>query len=193
MKNLFSFGLVLLLTGLFACTSSSEYPTYIPAASEDLLYSSVEPHKRVIQNRSTALETTQFSAAPDRDLFRLTKELVPGTGKISRIVTSDTPKYKKGRTDTFWLVDLVELETYQSEFELVLVTPHAYWYVENKLDISLSEIERSATVFEDDIYPVLTAIFGSEWSPGIDNDPHLNVLNASLGGVAGYYLSLIHI
>jgi len=44
-------------------------------------------------------------------------------------------------------------------------------------------------VFEDDIYPVVTAIFGSEWNPGIDNDPHLNILNARLSGVAGYYSS----
>ena len=201
MKKLFSFVLFLFTSGLVACTSSSEYTTHIPAAgdtsftteippSEDLFNPSIKLPNQTSPNHETTPETTRFSAAPDRDLFRLTKELVSSTGEISRIVKSNPTEYQKGRTDTFWLVDLSNLETYQSEFELALVTPNAYWYVENGLDINLSDLERSASVFEDDIYPPVTGIFGSEWTPGIDNDPRLNILNASLSNVAGYYSSV---
>jgi len=201
MKKPFAFVLFLFLTGLIACSGSSKDATQTPEIKKTPSATVVRPsgnlHNRSIQapdevfsNPSTPPETTEFSAAPDRDLFRLTKELVPGTGEILRVITSDTTEYRVGRTDTFWLMDLADLKTYQSEFELAFVTPHAYWYVENGLDIRLSDVERSASVFEDDIYPVVTGVFGSEWTPGIDNDPHLYILNASLSGVAGYYSSV---
>ena len=48
-------------------------------------------------------------------------------------------------------------------------------------------IEQSAAIFEDTIYPRITGAFGAEWKPGIDGDPHLYVLNASLALVGGYY------
>ena len=131
----------------------------------------------------------QFVDAPDRDLFRLTKELVPGSGDISRTISGDATDHLVGSTETFWLVDLAETETYQSEFELVFVSPHAYWYVEKGLTVSLSGIERSAARFEEDIYPVVPRVFGSEWTPGIDKDPRLNILNARLSSVAGYFSS----
>jgi len=200
MNQLFPFVLFLLVIGLVACSGSSEDVTQIPSATEtpsatgikkpaDTATPAIETPGKVLPNTGTAPEPTQFSNAPDRDLFRLTKELVPGARDIPRFVTGDTTEHQVGRTDTFWLVNLADPETYQSEFKLVHITPHAYWYVENGLDVSLSGIERSAAVFEQDIYPVVTGIFGSEWNPGIDNDPHLNILNAKLSGVAGYYSS----
>lgn len=133
--------------------------------------------------------TTQFGPAPERDLFRLTAELVPGSGDIPRTVPGDTAEFEAGRIDTFWLMDLPNTEAYQSTFELVLVTPHAYWYVEQGLTVRRSAIERSAIRFEADIYPAVTRVFGNEWSPGIDNDPHLTILNAKLNGVGGYFSS----
>jgi len=86
-------------------------------------------------------------------------------------------------------MDLSTTKAYQSAFNLVLVTPHAYWYVEEGLAVRQSAIESSAFKFEEDIYPAVTQIFGSEWSPGIDNDPRLTILNARLNGVGGYFSS----
>jgi hypothetical protein len=131
----------------------------------------------------------QFVDAPDRDLFRLTRELVPGSGDLSRTIAGDATEHLVGSTETFWLVDLAETESYQSEFELVFVSPHAYWYVEIGLQISLSGIKNSASRFEEDIYPAVTRVFGSEWTPGVDKDPRLNILNARLNSVAGYFSS----
>ncbi|MBC8279976.1 MAG: hypothetical protein H8E48_04245, partial [Chloroflexi bacterium] len=200
MKKLFSIALFLLVTGLVACSGASDKATPIPAATEAATRATdpepttgstpaSETPGKVLPNPGEVTETTVFSEAPDRDLFRLTEELVPGVGDIPRVAIGDATEYAVGRTDTFWLVNLADPETYQSEFELVLVTPHAYWYVEKELDINLPDLESSAAVFEEDIYPVVIDIFGSEWNPGVDNDPHLNILNASLSGVAGYYSS----
>ena len=106
------------------------------------------------------------------------------------MVNSEPVSYLAGREDTFWLIDLPELEVYSSRFELRFVTPHAYWYFEEGQSTDQSTIERSAAAFEENVYPRVTAVFGEEWSPGVDNDPHLNIINASLSGVGGYYSSM---
>ena len=105
------------------------------------------------------------------------------------MVNSEPVSYAEGREDTFWLVDIPALEVYSSHFELRLVTPHAYWYFEKGESVGQDAIERAAETFEEEIYPRVTGIFGEEWTPGVDNDPHLNILNARLKGVGGYYSS----
>ena len=197
-----------MLAGLAACSGDTGVdptvsapilvPTEKPAEStspetNSLATAASESPPKVLQApeevESKAERVKQFVDAPDSDLFRLTKELVPGSGDIPRTIAGDATEHLVGSTETFWLVDLAETETYQSEFELVFVSPHAYWYVEDGLQVSLSGIERSASRFEEDIYPVVTRVFGSEWTPGVDNDPRLNILNARLNSVAGYFSS----
>ena len=133
---------------------------------------------------------TEFPEAPERDVYRLAAELKKADVKeADRVVNPEPVSYAEGRQDTFWLLDLVDLEVYSSLFELRLVTPHAYWYFEEGQTIPQSAVEQSAARFEEEIYPRVTAAFGHEWSPGVDNDPHLNILNARLKGVGGYYSS----
>ena len=204
MKKLLFSGLLLLFAGLMACSGSTGLSPKAPPSTQTqpddqaqtatpgtvgLSTSTPEPLPKVLQAPDKADQPKQFPDAADRDLFRLTKELVPGSGDIPRTLPGDAIQLQVGYTDTFWLVDLAATETYQSEFKLVLVTPHAYWYVEDGLDVSLSGLERSASRFEETIYPVVTQVFGTEWNPGIDNDPRLNILNARLRGVAGYFSS----
>ena len=123
-------------------------------------------------------------------MYQLASELIASVPEdIPRVVNPQPVSYSRGRMDTFWLLDLDGLEVYQRPFELMLVTPHAYWYVEEGQNFNQQDLERSAAVFEETIYPRLTSAFGLEWSPGVDNDPHLNVLNGILKGAAGYYSS----
>ena len=131
-----------------------------------------------------------FSDAPERDLYQLTANLTPaGQDEINRVVNSEPVSYAEGREDTFWLVDIPALEVYSRPFELLLVTPHAYWYFEEGVSVGQDALERAATTFEEEIYPRVTAVFGTEWNPGVDNDSRLNILNARLEGVGGYYSS----
>ena len=187
----------MLAAGLTACSSS---PT--PAPAGPLIQAQLDtpgpvsqptvtpqPLPKILLAPKEPERVRQFSDAPDRDLFRLTEELVPGSGEIPRTVAGDATELSVGHAETFWLVDLSDTVTYQSDFTLALVTPHAYWYLEDDLDISMSGLERSAAHFEEDIYPVVTQVFGSEWNPGVDNDPRLNILNARLTSVAGYFSS----
>ena len=208
MKRLFSLGLLLFLAGLAACSGDTGIdptvstptldPTEKPAGTKSpepnsSATATSESPPKVLQApeeiESKVEKVKQFVDAPDRDLFRLTRELVPGSGDLSRTIAGDATEHLVGSTETFWLVDLAETESYQSEFELVFVSPHAYWYVEIGLQISLSGIKNSASRFEEDIYPAVTRVFGSEWTPGVDKDPRLNILNARLNSVAGYFSS----
>ncbi|MYC37752.1 MAG: hypothetical protein F4X66_12710 [Chloroflexi bacterium] len=128
-----------------------------------------------------------FPTPPERDLYRLARELIPGVGEVGRIEGAPVPALAVGHRQSFQLVDLQEMERYSSEFELRLVTPNAYWFLEDGLEIDMKGIEKSAAEFEDTIYPSVTKVFGAEWKPGVDGDPHLYVLNASLKLVGGYY------
>lgn len=128
--------------------------------------------------------------APERDLYQLAAELKPDSPQnIPRVVNAKPFSFDEGRKDTFWLIDLPSLKVYQSEFELRLISPHAYWYVEEGQVIRQQALKRSATIFEEDIYPRVTGAFGEEWSPGVDGDPHINILNAGLRGTGGYFTS----
>jgi immune inhibitor A len=146
------------------------------------------------ESKAAGPAVTELPQAPDRDLFQLASQLIPSLihsapEDIPRVVNSQPVNYRPGRKDTFWLIDLIELVVYQRPFELKLVTPHAYWYVEDGQSVRMQDLERSAAVFEETIYPRLTSAFGQEWSPGVDNDRHLNILNGVLKGAAGYYSS----
>ncbi len=78
------------------------------------------------------------------------------------------------------------------------VSPRLYFYIEkeywqeldltqrNKIKQSLSFLTEE---FEEKIYPVLTSTFGSERSPGIDNDIHITVLLHLMNKEAGGYFN----
>ena len=129
--------------------------------------------------------------APDRDLYELARSLVIKNAEpISRVVNPEPVSYQEGHTDTFWLTDITEVRSYTTEATLRLISPHAYWYVEKGMKVSQKDLEKGAKTFEERIYPRVTAVFGTEWTPGVDNDPHLTILHARLKGVAGYYSSV---
>lgn len=69
---------------------------------------------------------------------------------------------------------------------LRLVTPHAYFYLEDSLDAEDDALERAGRRLEEDVYPQISDTFGRERSPGVDGDPHITILIASLQNMSGY-------
>ena len=60
----------------------------------------------------------------------------------------------------------------------------------NKVSTSTSDdIKKAADKFASETYPTNRNFFGSEWSPGIDNDPKLHILHSEQLGdsIAGYF------
>lgn len=113
--------------------------------------------------------------------------IVKTTDPIPKVVNPDPVSYSEGRRDTFWLVDTTRVRTFTTEATLRLVSPHAYWYVEDGASVPDRNIVNAARAFEEEIYPRVTETFGAEWTPGVDNDVHMTILHARLEGVLGYF------
>jgi immune inhibitor A len=94
-----------------------------------------------------------------------------------------------GRQDEFIVWDAAGLSLKTVKATLRLITPHAYFYFQDGLDVSQDEIEKAGQGFEETVYPLVTGYFGQEWTPGVDADPHITLLHADLSGLAGYFSS----
>ena len=102
-------------------------------------------------------------------------------------VNTEPVTYETGRTDTFWVADLAGLSMYQVDADLLYVGDHAYWYFHKGYEPREQDLQTAARAFDESIYPTVTAAFGTELSPGIDNDPRLTILHTPLSSVAGYF------
>ncbi|MCD6290354.1 MAG: immune inhibitor A [Anaerolineae bacterium] len=128
---------------------------------------------------------------PTRDLRDLAERLEPGIGEIPPTVNPTPPSYQVGDRAKFWVSNTDTDEHFQIEAELQYITPHVYMWVEVGAKVNQDDLEQAADRFENKIYPTDREFFGSEWTPGVDNDPHLTILHAhGLGDhIAGYYSS----
>jgi len=95
-----------------------------------------------------------------------------------------------GVRERFWVLN-VDTNTYRNTYAVLAAqTEHLNFWVEEGVDFEPAEVKKLADVFEYQIYPTNREIFGSEWTPGVDNDDRLVILFAKeLGGAAGYHSS----
>ena len=172
--------------------ATTEIPTAVPSSPTPVAGSTLPPATgSALPSVPDEPEGEGFPDAPDRDLYLLARSLILKTTELIPRVANESPvSYVEGRRDTFWLHDLRDLRIYQSEANLRLVSSHAYWYVEDGQDVSQADLEKSARIYEGEIYPRVTAAFGLEWTPGVDNDPHLTILHARIKGASGYFSSV---
>lgn len=77
---------------------------------------------------------------------------------------------------------------------LIKISDKAYFYIDDKFldEQDKKKVEKSisdlATAFDEKIYPKLTDIYGKEWTPGIDEDPHIFVLLTDMKkNIGGYF------
>ena len=114
--------------------------------------------------------TPYFPAPPDRDLYALASALTAQhQDTIPQVVKLNQVTLKEGHQDVFTVLDVIDTNMYHIKSTLRLVTPHAYWYVEEGLSISFDNLKDAAKTFEEDIYTKVTQIFGTESNPAIDN------------------------
>lgn len=141
---------------------------------------------------SEAEETLQRLLAtdkPERDLFDLGKRYKGITGQVERVVNAERPDYALGTVQTFWVADDENKNYYQINAVLRGKSEHLYMYVEEGLDLPQAGIDKTIREFEETIFPTIRKFYGEEWTPGVDNDPRITVLNARIPGVGGYYSS----
>ncbi len=95
-----------------------------------------------------------------------------------------------GTSLPFWIYDFAAKRPARIAATLRVITDHAKWWVQSEVQFDLEQLRASATVFETQIYPTDRALYGEEWTPGIDSDPRINILLARIpGAAAGYFNS----
>jgi hypothetical protein len=138
--------------------------------------------------------TTEYLLAhadvPVRDRIGLARRFKLSDQPIPAVVNPVPPSYQVGDQETFWIGESDTLRYFEVTATLRYVGPHSYWWIENGYDMSDADIAASAEVFESTIYPTDRAFFGSEWVPGVDNDPRLHVFIGNVPGVGGYFYSI---
>ena len=142
-------------------------------------------------NLSTA-EQLALVVAPTRDLRELAMRFDPTIDEIPLVVNATTPNYNIGDELEFWVHDLEANRNFAITARLLYKTDVAYAWVEIDQPVDEAAVIDAVERFSYTSYPSEVALFGSEWNPGIDNDPRLHILHATgLGsGIAGYYSSV---
>jgi len=155
------------------------------------------PKARVASTFTTEalLANTQVPAADPYDLAsRLRQTQAPSPANASgEAWRTETPsaarEYSLGDRERFWAMNLDPIEVFQVQARLRYVSPHLYMWVQDGVEVAQEDLEQSAQTFEERLYPTVRKHFGSEWTPGIDNQTRLTVLNLRFTGALGYFTS----
>jgi hypothetical protein len=130
---------------------------------------------------------------PVADLFALTRRLKGRDGQPAAAflpVRQSPPEESVGTATQFWTYDFDAKKNLRVRATLRILTDHAKWWVEDGVQVDAAALQTTATVFETRVYPADRAAYGSEWSPGIDADPRIDILVARIPGrAAGYFSS----
>lgn len=131
------------------------------------------------------------SEVPAADARELALQFEADGAEIPITVNPTAPVYAVGDKAEFWISNSDTQEHKQITAVLKVLTDHVAMWVEQGVRLNQSDLQASARRFEEKTYPTNREFFGSEWTPGIDNDVRLHILHArGLGEtVAGYYSS----
>lgn len=106
---------------------------------------------------------------------------------VSRTVPGTPPSFNVGDIKDFLVYDEVS-GIRDVKAELYHITDHTYMWVEVGASVDKNAVAQAAERFENYIYPTNRDYFGEEWSPGVDNDPHIYILHlAGLGDASGLF------
>ncbi len=136
------------------------------------------------------LSTLENTLVPANNLPEISCRL-KGICDIPLTLKEHEPPRALGDTDVFWATDVGSNENFEVDATLQYVTEHSYFWVQDGVSFKEDEMIELMEAFENKIYPTTRAFFGSEWSPGVDEDEHIYILYArGIGSsIAGYYSS----
>jgi len=136
------------------------------------------------------LTTLEDTIVPVNDRADLASRFL-GIEDIPATVPPPEQPFQVGDTQSFWVSNTDTNENFQIDATLQYVTDHVYFWIENGVLFNRNDLKDLAETFETKIYPTNREFFGSEWTPGVDDDPHLYILYAgNLGSnLAGYFSS----
>ena len=118
---------------------------------------------------------------PGRNLYRLTDQLkLHSRTPIRKVVRTTSPNYPVGHQSSFRVLSEDSNNYFTLHATIRAETPHFYVYVQNGIKVNRAALNRAAHTFEYHIYPTDRSVYGSEWRPGVDGDPHITCLIGNL-------------
>ncbi|MDD2695765.1 MAG: hypothetical protein PHD58_07565, partial [Anaerolineales bacterium] len=128
---------------------------------------------------------------PDNDLPDLVRRL-EGIQDIPMTVPPPTSPLQVGDKETFWASNTDTNANFEVTATLRYITNHAYFWIEDGVTYNARDLRDLAEAFEERIYPTNREFFGSEWTPGVDGDPHIYILYVRGMGesIAGYFSTM---
>jgi immune inhibitor A len=144
----------------------------------------------ITQTFTETLDVLENTIVPINDPIDLAERL---EGKQDLPTSLQTPlkNYQIGDQLNFWVINSDTTQNFQVPATLRYQTDHVNFWIEDGVRYGERQLKALVDTFENKIYPTDREFFGSEWTPGVDADPHLFILYArGLGGsVAGYFSS----
>ena len=157
-------------------TEATVAATRTPATPETKPGLNLRPAAAIIQEAAAPELYRQLDALlnaefPIHDIYEAARRL-SSHDVGPRTIT--TMPYEVGDRQSFYtngetMVDAV----------LMAVTEHTYFWVDERMSLDQAALAAAAQRFEEAYYPQLINLFGQEWQPGVDNDPHFSVLHLS--------------
>ena len=126
---------------------------------------------------------------PVRDRLDLARRLHLSDQPIPAVVNAVTPSFVLGQQQSFCVLESDALRRFQAQATLRYIGDHSYWWIQDGYHVTDSDVAASAGVFESQIYHTDRDFFGSEWTPGVDNDPRIHIFIGNVPGVSGYFYS----
>ena len=136
------------------------------------------------------IQTLDQSIVPENDVYQLACSL-QGKCNVPKNLPASSVPLTVGTKQKFWLINADTNKNFQMDATLRYITPLTYFWAEDGTDVNEADMKALMDEFDKKIIPTDREFFGSEWTPGVDNDPHIYVLYAGgLGSnIGGYYSS----
>jgi len=195
--------LILLASGAFLSVQQELPAAKTPVVNEqplpDLIPPNPDPTQTAVWGAQTSSKPQQFldtlntlneAIVPINDPIELAERLA-GKSDIPRTFPDTQAPYQVGDTKSFWVTNVDNRENFQITATLRYRGDNTYFWIENTVEYDSNDLVALGEAFDQEIYPTTREFFGSEWSPGVDEDPRIHILYASgLGAsLAGYYSS----
>ena len=129
--------------------------------------------------------------------FSIYKKIIFFAGALLFLVAGDVRATEIGGTVNFNVDKNFDINgRTQISATLIQTSPRLYFYVDKlwwdqqtqvKKNSVLTSLDDLSNEFDDNIYPNLTSLFGSEWTPGIDNNSRITVLFEAMNNTEGGY------
>lgn len=204
--------LVAILSALAACTNQPT-PTTLPSPTPPLSSPENSPEATTTVTGDTtspaisgdnllnvpvpesAHETAAAllaAARPPHDRLRLAQQ-IRGLTPEQLTPKARQPNLAVGDQTEFFINSDLAGEYQSITAELRHLSENVAWWVGLTADVDDADLLAAAELFESEILPINRLIFGQEPSPGIDNDPRMNILliqQPEWGGFFGYFSNL---